>query len=118
MQALPEMDLVRLLSNPVGPLKAVLRWELPDSARSQLPNKRFATIGSEHRRAGWVVEAIVRVLDEQGKPMQARDIHKAVECLLKQSVCWSSVKAALAGNVGGTKPRFVRVAKGRYELAY
>jgi HB1, ASXL, restriction endonuclease HTH domain len=112
------MALAKLLSNPVGPLKTLLEgphWIRQDSTRS--PLKPVQDIGARHRRAGWVVEAIVRVLADQQKPMQAKEIHTAVEALLGRPVCWSSVKAALAANVSGPSPRFVRVAKGRYRLS-
>jgi hypothetical protein len=49
--------------------------------------------------------------------MRAKDIHAAVEASLGEPVLWASVKAALAANVSGTSPRFVRVARGRYVLA-
>jgi hypothetical protein len=50
--------------------------------------------------------------------MQAKEVHAAVEALLGESVRWASVKAVLAGNVCGSSPRFVRVARGRYRLKY
>lgn len=117
------MALARVLSNPVGPLKTLLEgphWIRQGSARSAAvrsvcPSKG-RTVGTRHRRAGWIVEAIVRVLKDQGGPMQAKEVHAAVETLLGKPVRWSSVKAALAANVGGASPRFVRVAKGRYAL--
>jgi hypothetical protein len=62
------------------------------------------------------VETIVRVLADRQEPMQAKAIHSAVEALLGEPVRWCSVKAALAGNVAGPAPRFVRVARGRYGL--
>jgi hypothetical protein len=49
--------------------------------------------------------------------MRATDIHRAVEALVGESVSWSSVKNALASNVSGSSPRFVRIARGRYMLA-
>ena len=39
------VDLVGLLSNPVGPLKTVLERELLDSARSRLPSDEPGSIG-------------------------------------------------------------------------
>jgi hypothetical protein len=48
--------------------------------------------------------------------MQAKEIHTAIETLLRHSVSWSSTKNALAANVSGPSPWFVRVAKGRYGL--
>jgi hypothetical protein len=64
-----------------------------------------------------VLTAVVQVLSDQGEPMRAKDIHAAVEASQGESVAWSSVKAALAANVSGTPPRFVRIARGRYVLA-
>lgn len=116
------VDLVGALSNPVGPLKTLLEgphWIRQDSESSgsvRLPATTSQTIGAQHRRRGWVVEAIVRVLSDRQGAMQAKDIHAAVEGLLGESVRWKSVKAALAANVAGPSPRFVRVARGRYRL--
>jgi len=116
--------LTKLLSNPVGPLKTLLegthwiRQESAGSSRRRPARARHArrAIGARHRRAGWIVEAIVRVLADQQEPMQAKEVHAAVEALLGEPVCWSSVKAALAANVAGPSPRFVKVARGRYRL--
>ena len=69
------------------------------------------------RRPGWVVGALVQVLGGRGEPMRVREIHAAVEAMLGEAVAWSSVKGALASNVSGSSPRFVRVARGRYLLA-
>src|SRR6202167_4837364 len=118
------MALAGLLSNPVGPLKALLEgphWIRQESVnplrkRSGQPRQAARAIGARHRRAGWIVEAIVRVLAGQQEPMQAKEVHAAVETLLKEPVRWASVKAALAANVTGPSPLFVRVARGRYRL--
>jgi hypothetical protein len=69
------------------------------------------------RRPGWVLKAVVRVLADRGEPMHVRDIHAAVEALVGEPVPPSSVRGGLAKNVGGSSPRFVRVAPGRYALA-
>jgi HB1, ASXL, restriction endonuclease HTH domain len=111
------MDFIGVLSNPVGPLKTVLDGKLPVCPAPLKEEADSASIEARHRRAGWVVEAIVRVLATRGEPMQARAIHGAVEALLGESVCWSSVKASLAANVSGPSPRFKRVGPGRYQLA-
>lgn len=112
--------LTKLLSNPVGPLKTLLdgpHWIRQDSARP--PRRRPGrssdagrTIAARHPRAGRIVEAIVRVLSDRQEAMQAKEVHAAVEALLGESVRWSSIKAALAGNIAGPSPRFVRVARG------
>jgi hypothetical protein len=57
------------------------------------------------------------VLSDRQEPMQAKAIHAAVEALLREPVRWASVKAALAANVSGASPRFMRVARGQYVLA-
>lgn len=49
--------------------------------------------------------------------MRAREVHAAVEAMLGEAVARSSVKGALASNVSGSLPRFVRVARGPYVLA-
>jgi len=64
-----------------------------------------------------VLKAVVRVLADRDEPMRAKDIHAAVEASLGTPVAWTSVKAALAGNVSGASPHLVRVARGRYVLA-
>lgn len=117
------MDLAGTLSNPVGPLKTLLEgphWIRQDSegaGSAGLPATTSQAIGAQHRRRGWVVEAIVQVLSDRQEPMRAKDIHAAVEALLGEPVRWKSVKAALAANVSGASARFVRVARGRYVLA-
>lgn len=110
------MDLARQLSNPTGPLKVLLEGPPKPPRRRAWPKHTKQPIAAQHRRVGWVVEAIVRVLADRQEPMQAKDIHAAVETLLGQTVCWSSVKAALSADSAGPSPRFVRVAKGRYRL--
>lgn len=64
-----------------------------------------------------MLKAVVQVLADREEPMLAKDIHAAVEASLGATVAWSSVKAALAANVLGASPRFVRVARGRHVLA-
>ena len=48
------------------------------------------------------------------RPMQ---VHAAIEALLGEAVSPDSVSWALAWDVRGPAPRFVRVARGRYVLA-
>jgi HB1/ASXL restriction endonuclease-like protein with HTH domain len=111
------MELTKLLSNPVGPLKTLLEGPpSPPRRRSARSSQAGQTIAVRHPRAGRIIEAIVRVLVERQEPMQAKAIHAAVETLLGESVRWASVKAALAANVAGPSPRFVRVARGCYGL--
>ncbi len=70
------------------------------------------------RRPGWVLAAVTEVLGwAVGQPMQAREIHVAVEGLLGEPVSWSSIKNCLASNVNGEGPRFEREGYGRYRLA-
>jgi hypothetical protein len=117
------VDLIGALSNPVGPLSVLLDWAgreagVPAGHRpAPHPSQTARAIGARHRRPGWIIEAIVRVLAGRGEPMHARAIHAAVEELLREPVRWASVKASLAANVSGSTPRFVRLARGRYVLA-
>lgn len=120
------MDLTGHYSNPSGPLSTLLaidwngRADIDGADSDALPVGATAanqSIGSQHRRSDWVQEAVIRVLEQHPQPMQAREVHAAVEALLGESVRWGSVKACLAANVAGPSPRFVRVAPGRYASA-
>lgn len=115
------VEVVRQFSNPVGPLKTLLEATFQGlaSARAQrrASVRPVRAVGTRHRRVGWVVEAVVQVMTERQEPMQANEVHVAVEALLGKALSRSSIKSALATNVGGRSPRFVRVAKGRYTLS-
>jgi HB1, ASXL, restriction endonuclease HTH domain len=76
----------------------------------------LSDVSARHRRVAWVVEAVERVLSDRGEPMQAKEVHVAVEAALGKAVSWSSVKNALASGVSGPSRRFDRVATGRYRL--
>lgn len=116
---IPAMALVRQFSNPAGPLKTLLdntRWYAKDATELIPPPGQTEPIGAQHPQAGWVVEAVERVLAAHDGPMQAKVVHTAVEELLSRSVSWSSIRNALADNASGPSSRFLRVAKGRYRL--
>jgi hypothetical protein len=81
------------------------------------PRRRPVSCRRRPRRPGWVLDAVVQVLADHGEPMQAKDIHAAVEALVGEPVPSPSVKGALAKHVTGSSARFVRVARGRYLLA-
>jgi hypothetical protein len=68
-------------------------------------------------RVSPVLETVTIVLERAGKPMPAREIHAAACELAGEPLLWKSVKAALAANVRGERPRFRRVRYGVYELA-
>jgi hypothetical protein len=117
-QRVSSMDLTGVLSNhdlqgSLGRLAKKLR-----AVRvSNEPRRQPTTCRLRPRRPGWVLPAIVEVLTDRKEPMRAKDIHAAVETMLGESVARSSVKDALASNVSGESPRFVRIARGRYVLA-
>ncbi len=73
--------------------------------------------GPNQLRQGGIVGAVAQVLNAHHEALQAREVHVRVEALLDEPVRWASVKATLAGNVGGAAPRFQRVARGRYTIA-
>lgn len=112
------MDLIGVLSNHdlQGSLARLVK-ELAAVPASGAPRRQSVTCRQRPRRPGWVLKAVVQVLGDRGGPMRAKDIHAAVETSLGAPVAWTSVKAALAANVSGASPRFVRVARGRYVLA-
>jgi hypothetical protein len=57
----------------------------------------------------------VQVLEEAEMPMHIADIHVSVEARLGKAVLLSSVKSHLA-RYAGADGRFLRVARGRYQL--
>ncbi len=93
---------------------AGVHLEATDEARTCAPGTPEEAVGATHPRQGRIIDAISHVLSEKRDPMQARDVHAQVETLLGEPVRWASVKATLAGNLEGSAPRFVRVARGRY----
>ncbi len=119
------MDLSGHHSNPSLPLKALLSGpsSVPESPTSDVERGRIAparatlqAARANHPRQGRIIDAIAQVLSDESDPMQARDVHAAVQTLLGEPVRWASVKATLAGNLEGPAPRFVRVARGRYGI--
>jgi hypothetical protein len=112
------MDLIGVLSNHdlQGSL-ARLTKKLAAVRADGGPRRQPVACRQRPHRPGWVLKAVVHVLADRGEPMRAKDIHAAVEASLGATVAWSSVRAALATNVSGASPRFVRIARGRYVLA-
>jgi hypothetical protein len=92
------------------------RPEAAERTRTCARGTPAEAVGAKHPRQGRIVDAIARVLSDAAAPLQARDVHAAVQTLLGEPVRWASVKATLAGNLDGTTPRFVRVARGRYGI--
>jgi len=90
------------------------RLKAPEDDRTCAPATFREAVGTKHPRQGRIIDAIEQVLCDQCDPMQAREVHARLETLLREPVLWSTVKATLAGNLKGTAPRFVRVARGRY----
>ncbi len=82
------------------------------------PRRQPVSRRQRPRRPGWIIDAIVQVLADRGEPTWVKDIHAAVETLVGEPVPSPSVKGALAKHVAGSSARFVRVARGRYVLAY
>ncbi len=113
------MDLTGVLSNHElqGSL-ARLAGKLAAVRAAGGPRRQPESRRQRPRRPGWVLKAVVQVLSDGGEPMRATDIHAAVEALVGEPVKWSSIRTALASNVSGSSRRFVRIARGRYTLAY
>lgn len=92
--------------------KQLQRLRASDAQPRAITSQRRRT-----RRPGWVQGAVVRVLADHEGPLRPTQVHAAVEALLGESVSPDSVSWALASDVRGPAPRFVRVARGRYVLA-
>ena len=61
-----------------------------------------------------VLELIARVLDESGRPMRARHIHRSVQPLAGRVVPWSTVIDCLVKNARSADGQLVRVSHGVY----
>jgi hypothetical protein len=68
------------------------------------------------RRPGWVIDAVVRVLANEGRPMRSTHVRAAIESLLGHSVSKDSVDSCLSKGARGKQPRFERVSYGCYRL--
>jgi hypothetical protein len=53
---------------------------------SDAPPREIKRQRQRDRRPGWVMDAVVRVLADEGGPMRLTHVHAAVERLLSQSV--------------------------------
>jgi Recombinase/Recombinase zinc beta ribbon domain len=113
------MDLIGVLSNHdlQGSLGRLTK-KLTALRASGETRRQPVACRQRPRRAGWVLKAVVQALGDRAEPMQAKEIHAAVEALLGEPVRWGSVKNALASNVEGPSPRFVRLSRGRYRLTF
>lgn len=69
------------------------------------------------RRPGWVIDAVVRVLADSGRPMRSTHVRAAIESLLGYSVSKDSVDSCLSKGVRGKEPPFERVSYGCYRLS-
>ena len=110
------MELNGARSNPrVGVELVRLRALHNELLRRALTNPREPR--SFPTKVSPVLETVRLVLERAGKPMPAREIHAAACELVGEPLLWKSVKAALAANVTGEHPRFLRVRHGVYQLA-
>ncbi len=66
---------------------------------------------------GVVLRAVVDVMAIQERPMAVAEVHAAVECCLGHPVSRESVNSCLSTGARGARPRFERIAPGRYQLA-
>jgi hypothetical protein len=103
------------LSNPQARVElvrlAALCGQLRDKAAQNPRSPRSAPV-----KASPVLGTVTRVLEDAGRPMRARDIHRAAEQHLGQPVSWASVRAVLSAYAIGGDRRFRRIHRGTYEL--
>jgi hypothetical protein len=96
-----------------------LRYLAQRLAALKASDARPRTIRSQRKRArrpGWVVDAVVRVLADDGGPMHWQQVHAAVEQLVGQPVSKDSVDWCLSSGARRKEPRFERVSPGCYRL--
>lgn len=108
-----EVALAGTLANPeVAPRLQRLAEKLERITASGTPHPPARALKP---RCGRIAALITQVLQESEVPMHIADVHEAVEARLGEPVLLSSVKGNLARHAG-TKGRFLRVARGRYQL--
>jgi hypothetical protein len=96
-------------------LSYVAKW----LKRLRASDTQRRTITSRRQRAhrpGWVIDAVVRVLADEGGPMRRQQVHAAVERLLGQAVSRDSVDWCLSSGARRKEPWFERVSPGCYRL--
>jgi hypothetical protein len=109
------MDLCALLSN--FEMEALYK-RLTEREWQQVPRvqgKRRDRSRDGKLKFGTVSGAVLEVLARSDESMRFIEIHRAVEELLGMTVSRSSVKQFLSAERGHRRPRFVRVAHGRYQ---
>ena len=109
------MHLVGQHSNPSELLEAVLGW-VPDAAGT--PRRELVAALPKAKRLGngVVQRALIKALAVAGRPMGVCEAQTAVEALLGHGVSRDSVNSCLSTGARGARPRFRRVASGRYRL--
>jgi hypothetical protein len=83
---------------------------------SDAPPRPIRSQRQRNRRPGWVIDVVVQVLADEGRPMRSTHVRAAVESLLGHSVSKDSVDSCLSKGAHGKQPRFERVSYGRYRL--
>jgi hypothetical protein len=58
--------------------------------RSDAPPRAIKSQRQRDRRPGWVIEAVARVLADEGKPMRSTHVRAAVEKMLGHSVSFAA----------------------------
>jgi hypothetical protein len=84
--------------------------------KSDAPPRAIKSQRRRDRRPGWVIDAVVRVLANEDRPMRSTHVRAAVESLLGHSVSKDSVNSCLSKGARGKEPRFERVSYGYYRL--
>lgn len=72
----------------------------------------------QRNRPGFVVQAVMRVLDQAEGPMRPQEIHEALGPALQAKVSYRGIVKCLAEQVQGSQPRVERTARGLYRLTH
>lgn len=109
-------EVTKILASADSPRLGYLAKRLRQLRASDAQPRAIKSQRQRDRRPGWVMDAVVRVLADDGGTMRSMHVHAAVEQLLGVAVSQHSVSWCLASGVRRKEPRFERVSLGCYRL--
>ncbi len=109
-------EVTKVLASADRPRLSYVAKRLKRLRASDAQPRAITSRRKRDRRPGWVMDAVVRVLADEGGPMRSTHVHAAVERLVGLTVSKDSVSWCLSSGVRGKEPRFERVSYGCYRL--
>lgn len=77
---------------------------------------RATVCAYQRNRPGFVVQAVMQVLDQAKGPMRPQEIHEALGPELQQQVSYRGIVKCLAEQIKGERPRIERIGRGLYRV--